>query len=243
MRATTGLLGVLLLGAGCGSEVDVAAVQTAAVATAFAERTTDTSTPTDAPEPTSTPRVTDTPRPTNTPWPTNTPRPTATPTSTPAPGFARTNPAPLGVPIVAMVDAWEGNGYVEHEYRVKVLEVLRGEDAWNVIRSASTLSEPPPPDKDYLLAWVTVDFLRSTGEEAEYLYTGDWDVLSNGRLYSILDLPSLVLEPDPTFDGRVFPGGSVEGWVLLPVVQADPDPLLVWREQRGGIWFCTTMTC
>lgn len=128
---------------------------------------------------------------------------------------------------------WEGS---IDQYSIRIAEVIRGEEAWRRIYATNSYNDPPPDDMDYVLVYAVVDLLSSTGEGAVHMSRSDWQTLSGGRLYEA----TWAVMPEPAFRGDVFPGGSVEGWIVLQVKQTDSEPLLAWQvyyDGTGGIWF------
>ena len=96
-------------------------------------------------EPTEMPDSTSTPEPTATVAPTATPQPEPTPT-TGAIGTGRSNPVPLGE--VGQAGDWE----------IQVLEVVRGDDAYNRLIEANQFNDPAPQGMEYAVVNVRVKY-------------------------------------------------------------------------------------
>ncbi len=116
-------------------------------------------------------------------------------------GATRSGPAPLGTTVVS------------EEWEITLLEVLRGADAAQRITEANQFNDAAPEGQEYLIARVS----------ARYLGAGDPDNAAGidqnafkvtGASNVIYDRPSVVA-PQPALDAYLFPGGQVEGWVVV----------------------------
>jgi hypothetical protein len=130
-------------------------------------------------------------------------------------GATRAGPAPLGTTVVS------------EEWELTVLEVLRGADAAERITEANQFNEDAPEGQEYLIARVS----------ARYLGNGDPDAASGidqnsfkvtGASNVIYDRPSVV-PPEPALDTYLFPGGQVEGWVVVQAPVGEAGLTLVYE--------------
>lgn len=189
---------------------------------------TSTSTPTPTSTKTATPTVTNTPTATNTPRSTNTPRPTATPEV-----GSRQNP----VPFSEMMMLTLSNG--TREFSISVEDVVRGDEAWQMIYAANMFNDPAPQGKEWIL--IDVKILYLTGPQDSVLEINQYffDIVSNGQ---ILDLPFAVV-PEPELNVSLFPLGLGEGWLAGQVYTRDSNPLLVIGyvpDRNNGFYFSLT---
>ena len=148
------------------------------------------------------------------------------------------DPTPLRVPLVTAVQIGDGYGNLDRpsDVRITVLEVLRGEKAWVLIKDAGEFNRPPETGFEYLLAYIRFEYLAKTGN-----YTASMDSFSatsaDGREY---DTPS-IKPPRPAFGGRLYPEDSLEGWVAFLVARDDIKPLMTFGQTGiqgpGRIWF------
>ncbi len=154
---------------------------------------------------------------------------------------ARVGPiaTPIGSTVSCTIDV-EGVGPSEygqhelHDMKVTVLEVVRGEKAWELIRAADAFNKSPDAGFEYLLARIRLEYSMQ-GSQGGMPYT-----LNQGcfKLYSAENkeyaVPSIAA-PQPQLIGKVFySGSSYEGWV--PFVAATNDkPFLFYTS--GSIWF------
>lgn len=168
---------------------------------------------------------------TRTPRPSPTPRPTAT--AVPSMG-TRSEPYRLGQTAV-LTQA----GTIEFE--ATLVEVIRGQEAWERVLSANMFNEAAPAGSEYLIALVSVVY---TGADTGVLDLGeaDWSLISEGRISKYFDLPVNVCCMEPAFDMQLFSGGSGEGWLAWIVPIGEAEPLLAIGldpDGSGGIFFST----
>jgi hypothetical protein len=159
-------------------------------------------------------------------------------------GIARTAPvkriaAPIGTTVPCTIDV-EGTGPSEygrhelHDVKITVLEAVRGNNAWNLIRAADDSNSPPDTGFDYLLVRIRFDY-SVEGSQGNMPYTLNQDCFklysSDNKEYAV---PSIV-SVRPVLVGREFyPGSSHEGWIPFMAAIND-EPVLFYPH--GGAWF------
>ena len=130
-------------------------------------------------------------------------------------GRKRENPAPFGETVIT--DDWE----------VTVLEVIRGEAAWDMIGEASQYSEPADKGMEYVLVKI----------RARNIDTTDTDAFISGALFQVVDSeekpldPPSVYDPEPPLSLRLFPGGQSEGWMTHLVREGEESLVLVFGPE------------
>ncbi len=151
-------------------------------------------------------------------------------------GHSRSNPAPIGTPVIFEDHNDYSNG--DYEVRSTVLEVIRGDDAWDMIYDANLFNDKPQADQEYILVKIFVEFLSTSKEDVQF-QVNDYNtyeaVSSEGVDYPI---QSIVL-PDPELDIDMYVGASYTGWTGYLINKNDAKPLLsMGREYdgSGGIW-------
>ncbi len=172
------------------------------------------------------------------------PLPMSAQTSTRAKGFSPFSPAPVGLQLESIIEC--GFGYRPHEkYDIKItlLEVLRGNKAWELIKSASAASKPPKDNYEYILARIKFDYYArgAPGDCVHELRQEEFTAFSaGGKQYEAASS----VPPKPELTGKLSSGDSLEGWLVLEVEQSESKPLLrfvasVGRavEQGGQVWF------
>lgn len=114
-------------------------------------------------------------------------------------GISRENPVPPG--SQAVTDEWE----------VMITEVVRGDAAWAAVQSANQFNEPPAEGMEYVAVKLSVRNIgvvdrASNIDGSAFKLTGE-----NNILY---EWPSIV-DPEPTLDANLYPGGQYEGWTVM----------------------------
>lgn len=150
-------------------------------------------------------------------------------------GSSRSNAAPIGTTLVA---EWS-DGYVAN---ATLLEVIRGENAWRLIREASAMwNNPPEAGYEYLLARVRFVYVKGPDQDTTYnVYGSRFTAISETGLEYDDTLMAVVVVPKPELDATLYPGASYEGWAVYQVKEDDTHPLLTFGRDyrgRGGIWF------
>ena len=158
--------------------------------------------------------------------------------------MARTVPvkriaAPIGTTVLCTIDV-EGTGPSEygqhelHDVKITVLEVVRGNKAWELIQAADASNRRPDTGFEYLLTRIRFEY-SVQDPQGNMLYTLNQDCF---KLYSSdnkeYPIPSIT-SAKPELIGREFyPGSSYEGWVPFMAAMND-EPILFYPQ--GGVWF------
>lgn len=172
------------------------------------------------------------PEPTPTPTPTPLPAPTQTPdpTQEPTPELgSRLNPMPIGE---AFLGTYTSGGY-DYAIGITLQEVVRGEEAWNMLYEANRFNDKPPEGKEYILARFTVGYISDLGGEDRALEISDWDFKFSTGTYRVEDLPSVVV-PEPEFDLTLYELAYGDGWVAFLADVDDNSPKAVFLD---SLWF------
>ena len=129
-------------------------------------------------------------------------------------GTKRDSPAPLGTTTVS--DAWE----------ITVLEVVRSADAARRITEANQFNQPAPKGQEYILARVRAHYLGS--DDPDTAASIDQNAFKvTGASNVIYDRPSIV-SVSPNLEAYLFPGGQIEGWVVVQVPTGEARLTLVY---------------
>ena len=163
-----------------------------------------------------------------TPAATPSPTPTATLNST----YDKANPAPIGVPQTGTFTSYSDS----HSATICVKKVIRGAEAWKLIKTANIFNTPAPSGKEYILAKIS--YKLNASDKNEFLITtlGFKAYSSSGIAYD----PAKQVEPSPALVARLKVGGAKEGWVIFLVDKNDPAPKLAYGENGDhvtGAWF------
>ena len=146
---------------------------------------------------------------------------------------SRQNPAPIGTSLIYNVT--NDLFYGDYSVKITVLEVIRGDEAWQMIHDANIFNDPPPQGYEYILAKIRFEYLwNSDPDRSIDISQYSFDAFSeDGVKY---ESPMLVT-PDPQLSTTLYPGGTKEGWGAYQVAIDDEHPLLVYDQVNGGAWF------
>ncbi|MBZ5695565.1 MAG: DUF4352 domain-containing protein [Acidobacteriia bacterium] len=153
---------------------------------------------------------------------------------------------PLGVPLTYVIgfgDQYLGGDEL-YDTKITVLQVVRGEKAWEMVKAASASNKPPGAGFEYLLTRIRFEFSARTSP-SHYRYTieeGQFTATSSdGKEYAAA---SLAESPKPRLNGTLAPGSALEGWVAFRVPRGADKPLMIFQEdvgsvihRGGGAWF------
>ncbi|MFP4344358.1 MAG: hypothetical protein ACLFU8_06690 [Anaerolineales bacterium] len=125
-------------------------------------------------------------------------------------GLTRANPYPYGEP--AFSEYWE----------IHVREMIRGSEAWEILKAENPNNEPAPAGWEHVLLRLWVRSRVPNGEKRRLSLgmTGDRGVLRN-QGGGVLPEPRLPYE---------FAQEQVEGWTVFLAPAGEGNPMLVFRE-------------
>ena len=132
-----------------------------------------------------------------------------------------------------------GEGYVTTtetvEAAITVLDIVRGEKAWDLVKAASPSNKYPDAGMEYVAARIRFVF-GAKGDLGDLSYRIRDEqfalVSESGRQY---ERPSIVL-PKPELSGRLYRGDSLEGWIVLLVSMDDKKPLMSFGNNYNRVW-------
>jgi len=113
-------------------------------------------------------------------------------------------------------------------WEIRVLDVIRGEEAYERILEANQFNRQPPEGMEYLMVFVEAAYYG----EGDAL--GEIDALTfktfgeRGELYAA---PSVV-DPMPALDYEFYPGGRTAGWVVM-LAGVDETGMVLVYSPRG----------
>jgi len=152
---------------------------------------------------------------------------------------------PLGTPVTIIIEFGEQYlGSEQYDAKITVLEVVRGEKAWEMMKQASASNPAPKPGFEYLLARVRFEFAARTSLSHHSYGLEPSQFAAAERDGTQFAAPSLAAPLVPALKGKLKSGDSVEGWLVFLLVQGVSQPLMVFREDVGdashvgaGTWF------
>ena len=128
-------------------------------------------------------------------------------------GIERTDPAPLGETVIT--EDWE----------VVVNEVVRGDEAWQLVQSANQYNDPPEDGMEYVAVKVWV---RNIGTSDTAIDMDSSSFKSTGGNNTLYDSPYMV-DPEPTLGVNLFSGGVYEGWITLVAAEGETGMMAVFQ--------------
>jgi Domain of unknown function (DUF4352) len=148
------------------------------------------------------------------------------------------NAQPLGQPLSTIIifgDQYNGGDEL-YDAKITVMQVVRGEKAWRILKAISTSNPPPKSGFEYLLARIHFEFSARTSP-SRYNYIIDESQFTATSTDGTDYAPAHIAEqPIPNLDGTLKPGNSLEGWVTFIVPQGDRKPLMLFRENVGSVF-------
>jgi hypothetical protein len=151
-----------------------------------------------------------------------------------AQGSSPSDPVPAGTTVSGIIEC--GEGYTSHELydmKITLLEVIRGEQAWKRIQTASSANKPAESGTEYILARIRYEYFARgvPGLCAHPLTPEEFTAYSaKGEDYRTVS----VAPPKPELRKSLKSGESFEGWVAFAVAKDDKAPLMSYSADSGG---------
>jgi hypothetical protein len=116
-----------------------------------------------------------------------------------------------------------------------VKEIIRGDKAYDILKAANQFNKEAGEGKDYILAKINFDLL--SGPDQYDLNNYNFKLISGeGKEYD----PSMVAEPKPSIDIKLYSGAKHEGYAVFDVDLIDSKPVISFGKDYngdGGAWF------
>jgi hypothetical protein len=147
--------------------------------------------------------------------------------------YAQSIGTPLST-IIVFGDPYNGGDEL-YDVKITVAELLRGEKAWQMVKSAGDANQRPGPGMEYLLARVKFEFAARVRPE-HYSYTLDPSQFSAMSAATSPYPTAALAEPvKPELRATLHTGDRAEGWVAFLVPRGDHTPLMMFREDVGSV--------
>lgn len=148
--------------------------------------------------------------------------------------YSRNNPAPLNT--VQTYTLNQKYGLNNYSAAIRVIETIRGEKAWEMIKASNQFNDEPTDGYEYIIAKIAFSLLTSQDDKAVNANSYNFNFYSsNNEEY---EKPSVVL--DGELSTNLFVGGNVEGYVIGLIKKDDANPKLVYGlsyDGTNGAWF------
>lgn len=134
--------------------------------------------------------------------------------------LGRTHEQPAALNETLITDDWQ----------VTVLEVIRGEQALDMAQAANRFNKLPDVGMEYLAVRARLKTLNP--QDRIRMVSGGF-FKSTGHKNVLYDAASVV-NPEPALSGYLYPGGEVEGWVILQIGQGEGGVQLVFTPSSDS---------
>jgi len=143
----------------------------------------------------------------------------------------RDNPAEIGERLyLEFEDIFEG----EVEMNIVLLEIVRGEEANEMVQEANQFNPEPDEGEEYLLAKFEVE-VEYVEEEPFDINHAQFDAVSEGG--TVYDDFLSVADLDPNLRNDLYEGAVHEGWTYF-LVDIEDSPLIAYhRTTDYEVWF------
>jgi hypothetical protein len=118
-----------------------------------------------------------------------------------------------------------GETVITGDWEVTVLDVMRGEQVWQMVQAANEYNEPPAEGMEYLLAKIHLRYINPSekvGMEDGSMFKS---MNSAGETYA----RPIVIDPEPDLNVSLYPGGEGEGWVTLQAASGATGVALIYQ--------------
>ncbi len=141
----------------------------------------------------------------------------------------RSDPAPIGATIT-----YDGSEYYNPAVtELTVTKVIRGDNAWQMVKSFNQFNDKPGSDQEYVIAYVKTKAISSENDQQAEIDDYDFTFVSgSGVEYPHVSVASKT--PELT---NLYPGAEHEG-IVAGLVQKGDSPLLIYlKDADKPIWF------
>lgn len=150
--------------------------------------------------------------------------------------YSRNNPAPINTiqTYVKSSDWFEEDNYT---VAIRVLEVVRGDEAYKALKAKNTVYSEPNDGYEYANIKVAFSVTSTKSDFAVEPHQGDFTAFSSNNEESP---EHYYVSIDPVLTGKLYEGGNTDGWITVMVKEDDPSPKLAYGLDSngvGGIWF------
>jgi hypothetical protein len=117
-----------------------------------------------------------------------------------------------------------GDTLITDDWQVTVLEAIRGDKAYELAKAVNQFNDPPAAGLEYLAVRARVKNLDLRDEDR--MINGGW-FKTSGDKNVLYDTPAVV-DPEPALAAYLYPGGEIEGWIILQIGQGEGDAQIIF---------------
>lgn len=147
--------------------------------------------------------------------------------------YSRSNPAPIGKTQSVNYSTYNDS----YTAAVTVSEIIRGDAAKTMLTAADKLVANPPEGMEYLLARVSANVSNVKNDKVVELGAASLKAYTSESVeYAAISDTHIT----PEFQGKVYSGGTVNGYAIFMVNKKDLAPKMVFgaaADGTSGIWF------
>ena len=118
-----------------------------------------------------------------------------------------------------------GEKVITEDWEFSILDVVRGDEAWKMVKAANQFNDPPKEGMEYIAVKIHARNI-STNDEAANI-DGSF-FRTTGSANVLYDNPSVV-DPDPQLDISLFPGGEYDGWIVVQAAKEETGIKLIFE--------------
>jgi hypothetical protein len=151
------------------------------------------------------------------------------------PGVASIGVAtPIGATakFVMKLSLYLGGSYLDeyHTFEMTVMEVMRGDKAWDMVKAANANNKVPDAGYEYLLARIKFVHVSGASLSTSIKESTLIAYSSEGKpyKYASITFPDITFPGPLIFDKVLQPGQTAEGWVTFIVKQSDSRPSMLY---------------
>lgn len=127
-----------------------------------------------------------------------------------------------------------GQVVTTEDWQFSILEFYAGDAAWQRIIEANQFNDPPEDGMVYILVKMRLRYIgfEEAGEQVSLISDLFTLLDDEGNRYEV---PSVV-EPEPELNGRLYPGGTLEGWMVLQAPESIiPESRLLFQPRTNPV--------
>jgi hypothetical protein len=141
------------------------------------------------------------------------------------------DPYPIGTAVAATITF--GDAYATaieaYDARITVIEVIRGERAWDLLKKQAASNRQPDSGFEYVLAHIRFEF-TAKGKPGDKVYDLKEDQFVAFSSDGSIGYPAArAVPPKPWLARTLHSSDAAEGWIVLLVARNDPKPFTAFR--------------
>lgn len=144
---------------------------------------------------------------------------------------------PIGKSVSTQINCSKSAGGIEvYDATISLLEVVRGKEAWKLVKKADASNKKPDQEYEYVLARIGFKMVaRGAPGDKSFDLDRPMQFTAFSEDFEEYETP-LVKIPDPALKQTVFADKYVEGWICVTVKKQDARSLLMFDPSSGGAW-------